>query len=128
MIKSSHYITLCPPHLSQLLGIKALSLPNSYIEKMRIEYDRRRKFIVKRLNDIGLRTRMPDGAFYTFSNIEHISKNSLNFCKRLLNKEKVAVVPGSEFGIYGEGYIRCSYATELDNIKIAMERIEKFVK
>jgi len=128
MIKSSHYITLCPPHLSQLLGIKALSLPNSYIEKMRIEYDRRRKFIVKRLNDIGLRTRMPDGAFYTFSNIEHISKNSLNFCKRLLNKEKVAVVPGSEFGIYGEGYIRCSYATELNNIKIAMERIEKFVK
>jgi len=128
MTKSSHYITLCPPHISQLLGIKALSLPNSYIEKMRVEYDRRRKFIVKRLNEIGLRTRMPNGAFYTFSNIEHISKNSLSFCKRLLNKEKVAVVPGSEFGIYGEGYIRCSYATELDNIKIAMERIEKFVK
>lgn len=128
MTKSSHYVTLCPPHLSQLLGIKALSLPNSYIEKMRVEYDRRRRFIVKRLNDIGLRTRMPNGAFYTFSNIEHISKNSLNFCKKLLNKEKVAVVPGSEFGIYGEGYIRCSYATDLNKIKIAMERIERFVK
>lgn len=126
MENSSHYITLCPPHVSQFLGLKALSLSNRYVNNMRKEYDRRRRFIVKRLNDIGLRTRMPGGAFYTFSKIN--SKNSLKFANDLLKKKKVAVVPGTEFGRYGEGYIRCSYANDLKKIKIAMDRIEDFVE
>ncbi len=127
MTKVSHYITLAPPNISQIVAKKALELPNIYIEKMRREYDRRRKFIVKRLNEIGLKTVTPYGAFYTFSNIKPFSKNSYKFAKELLNKSKVAVVPGKEFGIDGEGYIRCSYATDLNKIKIAMDRIEKFL-
>ena len=128
MTKSSHYVTLCAPNISQLLGIKALSLPNKYTQDMVNEYNRRRKFIVKRLNEIGLRTGMPYGAFYTFSNITSSSKNSLKFSQDLLKKAKVAVVPGTEFGNHGEGYIRCSYATDIKLIAKAMDRIEKFVK
>lgn len=128
MSKSSHYVTLCAPNISQLLGIKALSLPNKYTQKMVDEYNMRRKFIVKKLNEIGLATNMPNGAFYTFSNIKHINKNSLKFSQELLRKSKVAVVPGSEFGQYGEGYIRCSYATDIKLIEKAMDRIEKFVR
>ena len=128
MTKSSHYVTLCAPNISQLLGVKALSLPNKYTQDMVNEYNRRRKFIVKRLNEIGLRTGMPYGAFYTFSNITSFSKNSLKFSQDLLKKAKVAVVPGTEFGNHGEGYIRCSYATDIKLIAKAMDRIEKFVK
>ena len=128
MIKSSHYVTLCAPHISQLLGVKALQIPNKYVENMRLEYDGRRKYIVKRLNDLGLRTTMPYGAFYAFSNIKHLSNNSYNFAKELLTKAKVAVVPGTEFGTYGEGYIRFSYATDLKLIKDGLNRIEKFLK
>ena len=128
MSKSSHYVTLCAPTISQLLGVKALSLPNKYIQSMVNEYNRRRKFIVKRLNEIGLKTNMPNGAFYTFSNIKHITNNSMKFSQDLLKKAKVAVVPGSEFVKYGEGYIRCSYAADIKLIGKAMDRIEKFVK
>ena len=96
---------------------------------MRKEYDRRRKFIVSRLNEIGLKTKMPQGAFYTFSNIKEITKkSSLNFAKDLLNQAKVAVIPGSEFGNFGEGFIRCSYATKFELIEKAMDRIEKYLK
>lgn len=129
MNKVSHYVTLSAPTISQLVGVKALSISGKYIEDMRKEYDRRRKFIVKRLNEIGLGTKMPHGAFYTFSNIKEVSrKKSYDFAKDLLNKSKVAVVPGTEFGKFGEGYIRCSYATDFNKIKIAMDRLEKFVK
>jgi len=128
MNKVSHYVTLSAPTISQLVGVKALSISGKYIEKMRNEYDRRRKFIVKRLNEIGLRTKMPYGAFYTFSSIKDVTKkNSYKFAQELLRKSKVAVVPGTEFGKFGEGYIRCSYATDLSKINVAMDRIEKFV-
>lgn len=127
--RTSHYMTLCPNNLSQHLAIKALSLPNSYISKMVNEYNKRRKYIVKRLNDINLVTRMPHGAFYAFSNITHVTrKKSSEFARDILKKCKVAVVPGSEFGKYGEGYLRFSYATKLDLIKKALDRIEKFLK
>ena len=92
------------------------------------EYDRRRKFIVRRLNEIGLHTPMPYGAFYAFSNIQDYAKNSLKFTKMLLREAKVATLPGTEFGRYGEGYIRCSYATALPKIKKAMDSIEKILK
>ncbi|MEK6826128.1 MAG: aminotransferase class I/II-fold pyridoxal phosphate-dependent enzyme [Nanoarchaeota archaeon] len=128
MTKISHYITLAAPTISQLVAIKALQIGGKYTEIMRNEYDRRRRFLVKRLNELGLTTCMPHGAFYAFSNISHLNKDSYSFAKSLLNKAKVAVVPGREFGNYGEGYVRFSYATELSKIKIALERIEKFVK
>ncbi len=126
--KTTHYMTLCPNNLSQNLAMKALTINKSYINSMVNEYDKRRKFIVKRLNEIGLRTLMPQGAFYAFSNIKEVTrKTSLDFSKELLNKCKVAVVPGTEFGKYGEGYIRLSYAAKLDLIKKALERIEKYL-
>ncbi len=126
--KTSHYITLCPNNLSQNLAIKALSLPNSYIKNMVNEYNTRRKYIVKRLNTMDLVTRMPKGAFYAFSNITHVTrKKSSEFAKELLKKCKVAVVPGTEFGKYGEGYLRFSYATKFELIEKAMDRIEKYL-
>ena len=126
--KTHHYITICAPHLSQLIARKALELPRKYIDSMVKEYDRRRKLIVQRLNEIGLRTKAPHGAFYTFSNISHISNNSLKFADRLLKEAKVAVVPGTEFGKFGEGFIRCSYATDYKLIEKAMDKIEGFLK
>ena len=128
MGKVMTYVTLCPPNISQLLALKALTIPHSYIDKMVNIYNKRRKFIVKRLNEFNLKTTMPKGAFYTFSNITDYSKDSTKFSKELLNKIKVAVVPGVEFGRYGEGFIRCSYATDLKLIEKAMNRIEKYLK
>jgi aminotransferase len=127
-VKKTHiYSTICAPTLSQKLGIKALSLPKKYTHNMVNEYDKRRKVIVRRLNDMGLSTPNPKGAFYTFSNIKHISKNSSKFAFDLLKKQKVAVVPGSDFGTEGEGFIRCSFATKLPTIQKALDRIEKFI-
>ncbi len=127
-IKKTHvYTTICAPTLSQKLGIKALSLPKKYTLDMVKEYDRRRKVIVRRLNDMGLPTSNPKGAFYTFSNIKHLNKNSWKFAFNLLKKQKVAVVPGSDFGTEGEGFIRCSFATKLPIIQKALDRIEKFI-
>jgi aminotransferase len=127
-VKKTHvYSTICAPTISQKLGVKALSLPAKYTNAMVKEYDRRRKVIVNRLNSIGLSTPSPKGAFYTFSNIKHISKNSSKFAFDLLKKQKVAVVPGSDFGPGGEGYIRCSFATKLPIIEKALDRIEKFI-
>jgi aminotransferase len=121
--------TICAPAISQKLALKALTLNKQrYIQPMVKEYDRRRKLIVTRLNDMGLTTPTPKGAFYTFSNIKHITKDSRLFAQNLLKKAKVAVVPGSEFGTHGEGYIRCSYATKYELIKKAMDRLEKFVQ
>jgi aminotransferase len=127
-VKKTHvYSTICAPTLSQKLGIRALSLPKKYTLDMVREYDRRRRVIVRRLNDMGLSTPNPKGAFYTFSNIKHLSKNSSKFAFNLLNKQKVAVVPGSDFGTGGEGYIRCSFATKMPIIEKALDKIEKFI-
>jgi aspartate/methionine/tyrosine aminotransferase len=95
---------------------------------MRKEYDRRRKYIVKRLNEIGLNTIIPNGAFYAFSNIKPFAKSSYKFASDLLNKQKVAVVPGTEFGKYGEGYIRFSYATDIKLIEKGLDKVEKFLR
>ncbi len=126
--KDHHYVTLTAPHISQLMGIKALSLPRKYINEMVSEYKKRRDYLVPRLNELGLPTVMPSGAFYTFSNMQKYGKNASAFAKKLLNEAKVAVIPGTEFGPYGQGYIRCSFATKLEKIKEAMERVESVLK
>ncbi len=124
-----HYMTLAPPHLSQWMALKALSLSRKYTEQMKKEYKKRRDYLVPALNDMGLITHMPDGAFYTFSRITEVTDmKSYSFAQDLLTKAKVAVVPGSEFGKHGEGYIRCSYATKLPLIKEAIERLEKYLE
>ncbi len=129
MTKVHVYTTLTAPTISQMLAIKALSLSkNRYVKPMVKEYDRRRKLIVPRLNEMGLNTPMPKGAFYTFSNIKHLTDNSRKFAFDMMKKAKVATVPGSEFGRFGEGYIRCSYATDYKVIEKALDRMERFVK
>ena len=127
MKKVHIYSTISAPTISQMLGVKALS-QSAYTRKMVKEYDRRRRFIVARLNEMGLPTKMPKGAFYTFSDITAFAKESRSFALSLLKKKKVAVVPGIEFGPGGEGYIRCSYATAYEKIEKAMDSMEDFLK
>lgn len=119
------YLTLCPPHISQLLALKALTISKSYIEKMRLEYKKRRDYIVKRLNKMNLPTPIPGGAFYALANIKSTGLTSKQFTLKLLKEAKVGTIPGSEFGPYGEGFCRFSYANSLSNIKKAMNQIEK---
>ena len=125
MMKIHQYAILCAPIMGQDAAIEALERGDQSVEKMRKEYERRRNFITSALNDMGLECHKPKGAFYVFPKITGLS--SKEFSLRLLNEEKVAVVPGTAFGPSGEGHVRCSFATGLDQIKIAMERMAGFV-
>jgi aminotransferase len=128
MVKIHQYTMLCVPTMSQMAAIEALRSGEDDVDKMVKEYDRRRKFIVKRLNEIGLPCFEPKGAFYAFPSIEATGMNSEEFAERLLMEERVAVVPGSAFGQCGEGFVRCCYATSLANIEEALKRMGRFVK
>jgi len=128
MLKIHQYTMLCAPTMSQMAGIEALRSGEDDVAKMVKEYDRRRRFIVKRLNEIGLPCFEPKGAFYAFPSIEATGMSSEEFAERLLMEERVAVVPGSAFGQCGEGFVRCCYATSLANIEEALNRMERFVK
>jgi len=125
MMKIHQYAILCAPIMGQDAAIEALERGDQCVEKMRKEYERRRNFITRALNDMGLDCHKPKGAFYVFPKIAGLT--SREFSLRLLTEEKVAVVPGSAFGASGEGHVRCSFATGLDQIKIAMERMAAFV-
>jgi len=128
MTKTHIYSTICSPTISQMVGVEALRLSKKYTDKMVKEYARRRALILKRFEEMNIPCSKPYGAFYVFPNIKEFSNDSLKFANDLLKKGKVAVLPGSEFGRYGEGYIRCSYATDYKRIEEAMDRIEKFLK
>jgi aminotransferase len=95
---------------------------------MRDAYDKRRRFLVHAFNNMGIKCFEPYGAFYVFPCIKSLNMTSDEFATQLLMEEKVAVVPGTAFGACGEGYLRISYAYSIENLKIAMERIERFVK
>jgi aminotransferase len=127
MMKVHQYTMLCAPITGQMSAVEALRHGEKELNMMKREYNRRRKVIVKRLNDIGLSCPMPNGAFYAFPSIEKYKLSSEDFSTGLLKQEKVAVVPGTAFGESGEGYIRCSYATSMDSLKTALDRIENFV-
>jgi aminotransferase len=128
MIRCHLYTSVCASTISQLAAMRALSGPQDSIEKMRREYDRRRKMLIKRLNEIPkISCLKPEGAFYAFPNITELKMNSLQVSHLFLKKAKVLVVPGTEFGKYGEGYIRLSYATSYEKIEEALNRIEKVV-
>jgi len=120
-----NYVSISSPTLSQMMAVKALKLPKKYMNGMNKEYRRRRDFIVGELNDLGLSTCVPSGTFYAFSNISKYSKNSSRFAKKLLKDAKVAVIPGTEFGPHGEGFVRCSFATDDNLIRKAMARMRK---
>ncbi len=127
MTKIHQYTMLCAPIMAQMAAIEALKNGESEIERMTQEYNKRRRLIVKRLNDIGLSCFEPKGAFYAFPSIKVTGMSSEEFAEKLLTEEKVAVVPGSVFGQCGEGFVRCCYATSLTNIEEALQRIDRFV-
>lgn len=118
--------TLAAPTFAQLAAVEALRNSSSHVKMMIKEYDRRRKMIVKRLNEIPRMSCItPKGAFYTFPNIKNFKMSSVKVVDFLLKKAKVVAIPGSEFGKYGEGYIRLSYATAYEKILQALDRIER---
>ncbi|MBN2452956.1 MAG: aminotransferase class I/II-fold pyridoxal phosphate-dependent enzyme, partial [Candidatus Omnitrophica bacterium] len=128
MTKVHQYTMLCASIISQMAAMEALKNAERSVQDMKREYKRRRQFVVTRLNEIGLPCHMPEGAFYAFPCIMKTGLSSLEFSKRLLKNEKVAVVPGTAFGKLGEGYLRISYASNMDKLKEALIRIERFVK
>lgn len=128
LVRVHQYTVMSAPSMSQLAALAALRLGADHVEEMRLKYDRRRQLIVSRLNEIGLETFMPQGAFYAFPKITCTGLDDEKFAKDLLEEEKVAVVPGSAFGSGGSGFVRCSYATKYEKIEKALDRIESFVK
>ena len=127
MMKIHQYCMMCASITSQEAAIEALKNPGSDVADMRDSYLRRRNFVQTSFAEMGIPCANPAGAFYAFPQVKQFNLKSKDFSMRLLNEEKVAAVPGTAFGACGEGHIRCSYATSLDQIKVAMERIKRFV-
>ncbi len=128
MTKIHQYTIMCAPTPAQVAAIEALKTGESDVVEMVDDYNRRRKVIVKGLNDIGLPCFEPKGAFYAFPSITPTGLTSEQFSEGLLKEEKVAVVPGSAFGKCGEGFVRCCYATSMADIEEALKRMGRFVK
>ena len=128
MLKIHQFAIMCAPTTSQYAAVEALRNGDEDVAEMREAYDERRKYLVKAFNDIGMDCYEPQGAFYVFPCIKRFGMSSDEFALKLLEEEKVAVVPGTAFGDCGEGYLRVSYAYSLKNLQRAMERIERFSK
>ncbi len=128
MTKIHQYAIMCAPSTSQYAGIQALRHGDEDVQMMRSSYDGRRRLLVQGFRDMGLDCFEPLGAFYVFPCIQKTGLSSNEFCERLLQEQKVAAVPGTAFGDCGEGFIRCSYAYSVENLKEALHRIEQFVK
>lgn len=127
MTKIHQFAIMCAPTNSQYAGVEALKNGDADVELMRDAYDKRRRFLLHALRGMGLECFEPYGAFYVFPCIKSLGMTSDEFATKLLKEEKVALVPGTAFGECGEGYLRISYAYSIDNLKIALERIERFV-
>lgn len=129
MMKIHQYSMLCAPITSQAAALEALENPATMeiVESMRVDYKRRRDFMVRRLNEMGLSCHSPGGAFYVFPDITKYGLSSSDFALRLLEEENVAAVPGTAFGEGGEGFLRCCYATAYEQLEVAMDRMEAFV-
>ncbi|HEY9713168.1 MAG TPA: aminotransferase class I/II-fold pyridoxal phosphate-dependent enzyme [Chroococcales cyanobacterium] len=127
MMKIHAYTALCAPIMSQKAALEAIKGGDTPVEDMVLQYKHRRGLIVYGLNQIGLTCHMPQGAFYAFPSIECTGLTAEAFSERLLFEERVAVVPGTAFGDCGQGYVRCSYATNLEKIEMALERMARFV-
>lgn len=128
MLKIHQYTMMCAPTMAQHAAIEALRGGLQDITEMKKSYRRRRNFIISSFNEIGLPCHMPGGAFYAFPSIKELGLTSEQFAEQLLMEEKVAVVPGNVFGSSGEGYVRCSYASSLENLQEAVKRIARFIE
>jgi aminotransferase len=127
MMKIHQYSMLCAPIMSQNAALEALENGTPAMLAMRESYHQRRDFLVKRLNEIGLSCHTPGGAFYVFPDIRSTGLSSKEFATRLLEAENVAAVPGGAFGPSGEGFLRCCYATGIEDLRKAMDKMERFV-
>ncbi|MEI6564855.1 MAG: aminotransferase class I/II-fold pyridoxal phosphate-dependent enzyme [bacterium] len=127
MMKIHQYIMMCAPILSQKAAIEALKTDQDTAD-MRASYEKRRNFLCSALNEMGIPCHLPKGAFYVFPYIGDYGLTSEKFALRLLDEENVACVPGSAFGTSGEGFLRCCYATDIEEIKEATQRMARFVK
>ncbi len=128
MTKIHQFAIMCAPTTSQHAAIEALKNGDEDVRLMTEEYNERRRYVLKRLNDMGLNSFTPRGAFYIFPDIRKFKMTSEEFAYKLLQDKKVVVVPGSAFGASGEGFIRISYAYSIENLKNALNRIEEFIK
>lgn len=128
MIKIHQFAIMCAPTTSQYAAVEALRNGDEDVAQMRDSYNQRRRFLMHSFQEMGLECFEPYGAFYVFPSIKEFGMTSDEFANRLLKEEKVAVVPGTAFGDCGEGFLRISYAYSLDNLKIALEKINAFVE
>ncbi len=127
MLKIHQFAIMCAPTTSQYAAVEALKNGDEDVANMREQYDGRRRFLMHRFREMGLKCFEPFGAFYVFPSIQEFGMTSDEFATRLLQEEKVAVVPGTAFGACGEGFLRISYAYSLENLKVALARIEHFI-
>jgi aminotransferase len=128
LLRIHQYTIMCAPTTAQDAALEALLHGQQYVDDMAAEYNRRRKLIVGGLNDVGLPTFEPRGAFYAFPKITASGMDEEAFAQKLLEEERVAVIPGSAFGAGGEGFVRCSYATAYEDIEEALRRMERFMR
>ena len=128
MTKIHQFAIMCAPTTSQYAAVYALKNCDDKVESMRREYNRRRRYVLSRIRGMGLDCFEPEGAFYVFPSIRSTGMSSDEFCSSLLYDQKVAVVPGDAFGEHGEGYVRISYAYSREELKTALDRMEKFLQ
>jgi len=128
ILKIHQYSMMCAPTMSQFAALEALRGGNDEVIRMRDSYKKRRNFMATSFNEMGLTCHVPGGAFYVFPSIASTGLSSAECAEQLLLEEQVAVVPGSVFGESGEGFIRCSYATSLEQLMEAMKRMERFIE
>ncbi|MDV2886094.1 aminotransferase [Alkalihalophilus pseudofirmus] len=128
MLKIHQYSLMCAPTMAQYGALEALKTGMDDVYRMKQSYKQRRNYFVKSFSEIGLECHTPGGAFYAFPSIEKTGLTSEQFAEKLLLEERVAVVPGHVFGEGGEGHIRCSYATSMENLELSVERIGRFLK
>ena len=128
MLKIHQSCIMAAPTTSQYAALTALRDCDDDVEEMRKQYDLRRKYCVRKLNEMGLKTFEPKGAFYVFPNITSSGMSSEEFCEKLLQEKHVAIVPGTAFGTAGEGFARLSYAYSLDHLREAFKRIKEFLE
>lgn len=128
LVRIHQYTIMSAPTIAQAAAVEALNNGGAHVAEMRAEYDRRRKLIVAGLNQLGLPTFEPHGAFYAFPSVAVTGLDDETFSQKLLEEERVATVPGSSFGAGGQGFVRCSYATAYEKIEEALRRMERFMR
>lgn len=128
MLKLHQYAIMCASTASQFAGVEAVNHGDEDIQRMKEQYNFRRTYVLKRLRNMGLACFEPEGAFYVFPCIDGFGMTSDEFCERLIEEKKIAIVPGSAFGSGSEGFARISYAYSIEHLEIALDRLEEFVK